>query len=143
MNALIILGIVLIAVGLGLLLCIIALSRAILDLSVTMPVMHWMTFKEVLALKCCGDLLTRWALLGLIVAEVAEVRLNEVWEEHLIELRLTSWTEPPGKDVEITVELNIRNIHYFDFRLRFRPRRKRKVKREAESYEPRGGFVPA
>ncbi len=139
----IIAGIVLISVGMAVLLFILALSRAMLDLSVTMPVMRWMTFKEVLALNCCGDLLARWALLVLIRLEVAEVRLNEVWEEHLIELRLTSWTEPPGTDVEITVELNIRNMHYFDFRLRFRPRRKRKVKREVESYESQDGLVPA
>jgi len=138
MNALIVAGLILIVIGLSIALFILSLIQAMTDISIAMPLMRWLNFDQVLALKCCGRLMTRWALWGLVLVEVAQVRLTEEQERLQVDEYVEEHGVTPGHHVEIRVTFRLRDVHLHEYRIRYRPRRRRLVSRDVDE----GALVP-
>jgi len=131
-------GLLLIGLGLTILLVLYVQLRYVTLLTIRMPVMQWMKLHEIVALG-----VPKWnakiGLLTLIRLGVAEVRLLEQIEQDLIDEAMEQG-HPEGEDIEIYAEFSYNEMDWYEYRLRFRPRRRIKVKREAPTL---GELVPA
>lgn len=120
------------------------LELAMLRIIFSMPVMRWVTFEEVVALKCGGHMVTGAALVCLCKMRVLEAEMKEEHQKRLVEQILAAVAPMQiSFTVMITSEVTLATLEQFRYRLVYRPPRKPKKKPVEEGPIIERDLVPA